>query len=340
MTARSSRTRSPRTWHGDERGTAARRRCRARGPAPRSAAHELVELELLEVALGRVLAGELDEVADERGQLAQLRQQVLAQLRALLGRQLGRAREQLDVGLHGRQRRAQLVRRVGDQLALRTARLGERVEHRVEAARQAGQLVVADRLDAPGEVLRRRDVARAAHQPADRPQRAAADEAAEQRGQADAGEARRRRAPPRAGASCVDLFERARRLQRLALGEAGDVHAHLRRRTARSRRRTARRGPGPTATTRGPAASRAGWPSGGWMPPGAGDDLGVAGLLAERRGRQQQQEAAAPLLVEVQRGAAALGSSDGQRRGVDAARRASAARRRPSRAAARGRTRT
>ena len=54
---------------------------------------ERVELELFEFALRRLLARELDEVADQRGQLAQLGQQVLAQLQALLGRELAAAGE-------------------------------------------------------------------------------------------------------------------------------------------------------------------------------------------------------------------------------------------------------
>ena len=64
--------------------------------------------------------------------------------------------EQLEVGQHARQRRAQLVRGVGDELALAAQRvLGlaargvERVEHPVERARELGDLVVGlDRGDA------------------------------------------------------------------------------------------------------------------------------------------------------------------------------------------------
>ena len=50
----------------------------------------------------------------------------------------GRA-EQLDVRPQARQRRAQLVRRVGDELALRARRVLESGEHRVEAAPRAGR---------------------------------------------------------------------------------------------------------------------------------------------------------------------------------------------------------
>ena len=59
---------------------------------------------------------------------------------ALARRQLPVAREHLDVRAQARQRRAQLVRGVRDELPLRGARrLLERREHRVEAAREAAR---------------------------------------------------------------------------------------------------------------------------------------------------------------------------------------------------------
>ena len=279
-----------------------------------AAGHQVGEVELLELALRRALARELDEVADQAGQLAQLRQQVLAQLGPLVGRQLAGAREQLDVGLHGGERGAQLVRGVGDQLALRAARLGERLEHRVEAAGEAGELVVADRLDAAREVLRGGHVARAAHQAPDGPHGAAADEPAEHRREDDAGEAdqgEHDRQPAQGG---VDVLERARGLQRLALGELRHVDAHV------------------GAVELGVVEERLGQALGDGHHARAGlqqrlligrrldvagarDDLRVAGLLAERRGRQQQQELA-PLLLGVE--LAALRAVARLRRGGDA----------------------
>ena len=64
--------------------------------------------------------------------------------------------QQLEVGQHGGQRRAQLVRRVGDELALARqrrlglgARLVERVEHPVQRAGELGDLVLALRIGDP-----------------------------------------------------------------------------------------------------------------------------------------------------------------------------------------------
>ena len=113
-------------------------------------------------ALGVALlvARELDEVADQRGQLLEL-----ARTRSAAGargrpRRRAAARQHLEVGAQRGQRRAQLVRRVGDELALRALRALERLEHRVERAREAGELVVAlgarcggDRSRVRGDVL-------------------------------------------------------------------------------------------------------------------------------------------------------------------------------------------
>ena len=62
----------------------------------------------------------------------------------LVGRQLPLPQE-VDVRAHRGQRRAQLVRRVGDEAPLRADRPLERREHLVEARREAAELVVAAR---------------------------------------------------------------------------------------------------------------------------------------------------------------------------------------------------
>ena len=63
--------------------------------------------------------------------------------RARCSRSAGRhrvvAREHLDVRAQARERRAQLVRGVGDELALRPRRVLERLEHRVERRRRAAR---------------------------------------------------------------------------------------------------------------------------------------------------------------------------------------------------------
>ena len=58
--------------------------------------------------------------------------------------------EHLDVRAQARQRRAQLVRGVGDELALRAARLLERGEHRVEARGEPAELVLGRRTRCAG----------------------------------------------------------------------------------------------------------------------------------------------------------------------------------------------
>ena len=71
---------------------------------------------------------------------------------ALAGRKLAVAREHLDVRPQARQRRAELVRGVRDELAARARRFLEGAEHHVEAAREAGQLVPSLDLDPLGQV--------------------------------------------------------------------------------------------------------------------------------------------------------------------------------------------
>ena len=57
-----------------------------------------------------------------------------------------------------RHRRAQLVRGVGHELALRGLRGLHAIEHRVEALRHPADLVLAARADAPPQVTGRLDV--------------------------------------------------------------------------------------------------------------------------------------------------------------------------------------
>ena len=71
-------------------------------------------------------AVDLDEVADEGRELLDLADHVGEELLALLLGQRLSAHEHLDVRAEARERRPQLVRRVGDELALRAHRLVER----------------------------------------------------------------------------------------------------------------------------------------------------------------------------------------------------------------------
>ena len=80
--------------------------------------HERVEADVLH-RVGRLLAaGELDHVAHERGELLRLLDDVGEQGAALLGREPVAVEQHLGVRAQGGHRRAQLVRRVGHELAL------------------------------------------------------------------------------------------------------------------------------------------------------------------------------------------------------------------------------
>ena len=96
-------------------------------PDPRDGpVDHLGEVEGLDHVGGqRLVAGQLDEVADEGGQLLELGADVVEQLGLLLGGQpagLVGLGEQVEVGAQRGERRAQLVAGVGDQPALPVAR--------------------------------------------------------------------------------------------------------------------------------------------------------------------------------------------------------------------------
>ena len=78
--------------------------------------------------LGLLPAGQLDHVADQRGQLVELLDHVRSQRGAVLGREEVLVAHQLEVGPDGGDRRAQLVRGIGDEVALGLHRTLERVE--------------------------------------------------------------------------------------------------------------------------------------------------------------------------------------------------------------------
>ena len=134
-----------------------------------------------------VVAGQQQQVGDEPAHAPRRAQRRVRGLLLLAVEALG---QQLEVGEHARQRRAQLVRGVGDELALAAQRvLGlaargvERVEHAVQRARELGDLVVGlDGGDLLGGVARALDLARGRRQRRDRRHRAAGDhEPGEQR---------------------------------------------------------------------------------------------------------------------------------------------------------------
>ena len=142
-------------------------------------AHDLVDAHVVDDVARLRAARELDDVADERGQLVELRDDVGAQALALgLGQPVG-VLEHLDVGAQAGDRRAQLVAGVGHEVALRLDRALERVERRVEAAREAGELVLALDLEPLREVGVGRQRLGAAGEARDRRERGARDDAAE-----------------------------------------------------------------------------------------------------------------------------------------------------------------
>ena len=99
---------------------------------------------------------QVDQIADQHRQLPQLRLRGGQDASALACGQLLADRKRVEVGLHARQRRAQLVRGVGNQLALREARALERGQHRVEAPGQTPELILLAGPDAVAEILRAR----------------------------------------------------------------------------------------------------------------------------------------------------------------------------------------
>ena len=142
-------------------------------------ADEVVEPDVLALAPRLVAARELDQVGDEHPELGRLLLDVVQQPRALVRRQRLGLGQHLDVGAQAGDRRAQLVRGVGDELALGGDRALERVEHRVEVLGQLADLVVGLDLDPAAEVLGGGDVARRLGHVRDRRDDVARDEPAE-----------------------------------------------------------------------------------------------------------------------------------------------------------------
>jgi hypothetical protein len=198
--------------------------------------YERVELHLLDSGQRLVAARELDDVGDQRAELLGLGADVLQQPAPVVGGQLAAREQHLDVRAQRRDRRAQLVRRVGDELALRvggvverTARPLERVEHRVEARRHPPDLVVAGDLDAPAEILGLGDVLRGGCELRHGLDDLAAEQPAEQRRQQRRAGAQQREQDPQARQRAVDVGEAAGELDRpLVLrpdGQHAQVHA-------------------------------------------------------------------------------------------------------------------
>lgn len=104
---------------------------------------QLVQIDRRERLPLAVATGQFHEIADEPRQLADLCDGVADQHVPLGGLELIGACEDFDVGPHRGQRRAQLVRGVSDEPPLLRERLGQGVEHGVEAPGQTAEVITA-----------------------------------------------------------------------------------------------------------------------------------------------------------------------------------------------------
>jgi hypothetical protein len=173
--------------------------------------------------------GQLDDVADQGGQLVELVEDVGSQRGALVLRQPVGILDRLDVRSQAGDRRAQLVARVGDEVALRLDRALQRVERGVEAAGQARELVVARRFDPLDRIRTAGDLLGPAREPLDRGERRARDERTQPGREGDAGGRDDREHDEDVTEGVIDLGERARDLQRsVARRQRAREHAQVR----------------------------------------------------------------------------------------------------------------
>ncbi len=182
-----------------------------------------------------VAAGEVDQVVHQQRQLLDLLDDVAEQPLALVGvHVLALLLQDLDVRAQAGDRRAQLVRGVGDELALRVHGVVERahgvlerVEHRVEAAGEPPELVFAGGLDAPAEVARDGDVLGGVGEALERLYGGAGDEPPEQRGERDAADDEQREDQAQAAEQAVDFGQRLGELHDVPLAERLGEHAQV-----------------------------------------------------------------------------------------------------------------
>ncbi len=159
---------------------------------------------------------ELDQLGDQRRHLAELLDDVAQQSLALSGGKRAVAREHLDVRPQARERRSQLVRRVGDELALRPRRLFERAEHGVEARGEPAELVAPLRVDPLGQIAGLRHLLGRVGQPSHRRQRGSRDGQPKAGGDPDSADRDQDQEQPHPVERAVDLGQRA-----------GDLHGRV-----------------------------------------------------------------------------------------------------------------
>src|SRR6185503_10902292 len=117
-------------------------------------ADDLVEPNILDRKGRLLVASEIDEIAHERREALDLTDELYEHLLALLRIRRLSACEQLEIRAQAGQRRPQLVRGVGDKLALLPKGHFERAEHAVEARGEPAELVGTLTRHAAGQVAR------------------------------------------------------------------------------------------------------------------------------------------------------------------------------------------
>ncbi len=149
-------------------------------------ANDLIELHLVEVLLRLATPRELDDIINEKGQIVDLLDEIALELGSIaLAQPAVLAQQGLEVGLECRQGRAQLVRGVGDKLALGICRALERIEQAVVGLSQAPDLIRALDSETAREIVAFGERLRFIGETADWLQRGSRNRPAEHRGQTD-----------------------------------------------------------------------------------------------------------------------------------------------------------
>src|SRR5712691_4369849 len=183
---------------------------------------DVFEAQFLERHRGVLVARDLYQVVEERGHPLHLSNEVTEELLPL-DRIFGLpAFQELEICAKARERGAELVRGIGDELALRAKRHLELPEHRVEARTETAELVAAFRRDTPGEIPRAGDFLDRGGEPLDRRQRRPSVERAEQTTQKDRAYGEGDQEQPRLSQDAINELEILDRLDGAAVLDRHD----------------------------------------------------------------------------------------------------------------------
>src|SRR5581483_1370450 len=177
-------------------------------------ADERIELDLFTVGVGPRAASEFDDVRHHLGQLVEFGEDGLLKGLPFPRRQAPRFEEDLDVAAQRGDRSAQLVRGIGDEIALRFDRLFERVERLVEAGRQPLELCRAGLVQMAGAFEFAGHLLGPAQEALDRSERGTRNRQAEQTGNQHAA----RNQQPVGGQEAIENGVNARQRQRYQYG--------------------------------------------------------------------------------------------------------------------------